>query len=111
MIGCARNSADDMIENDGHWEGCWQAPGHHDCAIRIVEGFKRRFGSADLRQVENLVGYGLCVRVPGHWRLGDIVRLFRVEESMPSKAAESDLSFVGHGQTPMRRDGENSRRS
>jgi hypothetical protein len=80
-----RDSSDGMIERNGHWEGCWKEPGHHDCAIRLVEGFKRRFEAAHVARVEDLGGEARCVRVPRHWRPGDIVRLVRVEESIESR--------------------------
>ena len=99
-----------MTGRNGHWEGCWAAPGRHDCAIRLVEGFKRRFAAADLREVENLAGYGPCVRAPSYWRPGDVVRLLRVEESMASRPAESDHTRRDE-EMPEGRHGDNSSRS
>jgi hypothetical protein len=69
----------EQVERDSHSEGCWQLPGHHDCAIRMVEGLKRRLDSAYESRIEHTPGIGKCVPVPSDWRLGDRVRVLRVQ--------------------------------
>jgi hypothetical protein len=70
-----------MIKQEelSHWEGCWKDPGHHDCAIRMVEGLQRRFESGYRSQIEHAAGIGRCVPVPSRWRIGEHVRVIRTE--------------------------------
>ena len=59
-----------------HWERCWLE--HHDCAIRMVEGFERRLAEAHDTIVERAPYGGCCAPLPLQWKPGSRVKVLRI---------------------------------